>query len=170
MGCGQSAETHPVRTPVPEGVTRICIAGYRVSHHTGRARKIAALVAKKYGDKYETWFYWNSGGKFYQFTGEVFSAVTFPDHLKGHDSSPFVWFETSAAGATNKIEPIGGRIELAAWALKTFPDDKELPELCSAGGPPLFCDATCHAGLSCCAIDEAEYGPSYQRQKLAAPH
>jgi len=33
---------------VPIGKTRLCVAGFTASPHTGRARKLAGLIAKKY--------------------------------------------------------------------------------------------------------------------------
>lgn len=130
MGCGSSASIPPAQRPVPAGKTRICIAGYKISHHTGRARKIVGLIAAKYPDTYESWMYFDGSSAFYAFLKEKFDPVPFPPHLKGHASSPFIWFET---GATNVIEPVGGRSHLAEWVLKTFPGDAELIKLASSG-------------------------------------
>jgi hypothetical protein len=104
------------------------VAGFTISHHTGRARTIAALIAKKYPEKYESWFYFTSGEAYYAFLKDTFDSVPFPQHLKGHSSSPFVWFER---GGNNEIEPIGGRDYFAEWAKKTFAEDKQVVELAS---------------------------------------
>lgn len=46
MGNKQPKKANPPpRNPVPEGKTRICVAGFTASPHTGRARKLAALIA-----------------------------------------------------------------------------------------------------------------------------
>jgi glutathione S-transferase len=57
----------------------------------------------------------------------MFDNVTFPAHLKGHATSPFVWLET---GNNEISQLIGGRSDLATWAKAKFPQDKELAELC----------------------------------------
>ena len=98
----------PPRNPVPENKLRICVAGFTASPHTGRARKIAGLIAKKNPNKYETWFYFDGSDQFYDFL-KLFDDVPFPPEIKGHSSSPFVWFETSP----NIIKPIGGRDKFA---------------------------------------------------------
>jgi hypothetical protein len=41
--------------------------------------------------------------------------VPFPDHLKGHQTSPFVWLETSSTNGENKITPIGGGDRFREW-------------------------------------------------------
>jgi hypothetical protein len=123
MGGGNSKPNPPARNPVPEGKIRICEAGFKVSTHTGRARRIIGAIAKKYPEKYESWFYFDSGDAYYGFLKEMFDPIPFPDHLKGHSSSPFIWLES---GSDNKIDLIGGRCYLADWVKKTFPEDQEL--------------------------------------------
>ena len=113
MGSGISM-SRPPRNPVPEGKTRVCVAGYKISPYTGHARATAALIAAAYPDTYESWFYFDSSDNFYGFLKETFDSVPFPPHLKGHASSPFVWLER---GATNEITPIGGDSHLSEWAL-----------------------------------------------------
>ena len=116
MGCSHSNTPHtaPPRNPVPLGITRLCVAGFWQSFHAGRSRSIAHLIAQKFPVQYETWFYFDSCYKFYDFTAATFADVTFPAHLKGHSSSPFVWIERTPG---NVIEPVGGREEFAAWVL-----------------------------------------------------
>ena len=113
MGSGESTPLPP-RNPVPEGKTRICVAGYKVSPYTGHARATAAAIAAAHPDSYESWYYFDSSAPFYAFLKETFDPVPFPPHLKGHASSPFVWLER---GATNEITPIGGDSHLSEWAL-----------------------------------------------------
>jgi len=115
------------RWEVLENKTRICVAGFFISNHTGRARRLAAMIARKYPKEYETWFYFDSPGCYYHFLQETFDNVPFPQHLKGHDSSPFVWFETGK----NVIEPIGGRSHFAEWAINRFKNDAEIVECAS---------------------------------------
>jgi len=134
MGSSSSVPV-PSRKPVPVGKTRLCIAGYKISHHTGRARTIIGLIAKKYAADYESWMYFASGSDFEAFLKVTFDPVPFPDHLKGHGSSPFCWIETYDAAAPNgiKIEPLGGRSHLCPWVLQRFPGDEELKGLCTSG-------------------------------------
>lgn len=116
---------HPPRsTPVPAGKVRICIAGYTMSPPTGRAHFLAGLIAKKYPDQYETWYFFDlfAWGKF---TVEKFCNVPFPAHLKGHCTSPFVWFERPGSGSDNAIEPLGGYDHFSTWAKTTFKDRDE---------------------------------------------
>ena len=121
MGSGESTPVPP-RKPVPSGKTRICVAGFNASPHVGRARTLAALIASKYPDKYETWFHFCSHSDFYAFTAATFDAVPFPENIKGHSSAPFCWLETPP----NTIQPLGGRAELAAWATATFAADEPI--------------------------------------------
>ena len=124
---GSSPVTHhnaPARNPVPEGKTRICVAGCKVCDHAGRARRLADFIARKYPNEYETWFYFDSAKFFDYFNYETFGKVPFPEHLKGHSTSPFCWLEKG----NNNIDPIGGRSHLAEWAEKTFPNDKDIIE------------------------------------------
>ena len=126
MGASTSIPV-PKRNPVPAGKTRICIAGYKISHHTGRARNLAALIAATHPDKYETWFYFAGSDDFYGFLKITFDSVPFPEHLKGHSSSPFVWLETGP----NTIEPLGGREGFASWATKACAADTAIVQMAS---------------------------------------
>lgn len=71
---------------------------------------------------YETWYYWDASGPFYAFTAEKFADVSFPEHLKGHSSSPFVWLEhpSSDGSGKNSIEPIGGCDHFCEWIQKNL--------------------------------------------------
>jgi glutathione S-transferase len=125
MGAGEGKAVPP-RKPVPQGKIRICEAGYNASPHTGRARQIIGYIAAKYPNEYESWFYFDAGDKYFKFLHDMFDNVTFPAHLKGHGTSPFIWLET----APNEIHTlIGGRADLATWVKSKFPNDKELLEL-----------------------------------------
>jgi hypothetical protein len=116
MGSSSSAPKPPPSLPVPQNKTRICIAGVTVSHHTGRARKIATYLAKTYPDKFETWFYFDGSDQYYAFLANKFESVPFPDHLKGHVGSPFVWLESSP----NDVTPIGGRDHFCEYLQKNY--------------------------------------------------
>lgn len=102
----------PPRNPVPEGKTRICVAGYKISPYTGRSRTLAASIAEQHPGKYESWFYFDEANAYFAFLKELFDPVPFPPHLKGHASSPFVWLEH---GETNEITPIGGNDYFSKW-------------------------------------------------------
>jgi hypothetical protein len=128
---GSSSTPVPPRKPVPTGKIRLCIAGYTISHHTGRSRKIIAVVAKKYPAQYESWMYFPSHKEFEAFCKTTFDPVPFPPHLKGHSTSPFCWTETTDAAGVTKINPIGGRDHLCGWVLAKFPSDEELKVLCT---------------------------------------
>jgi hypothetical protein len=113
---GFRAATHvvttPKITPVPAGKTRICVSGYTHSPPTAKGRYLATALAEEFPDKFETWFYFDTG--YHNFTSKRFENVDFPAHLKGHDSSPFVWLET---GSDNAVQPLGGADFLSKWAL-----------------------------------------------------
>ncbi len=93
-----------------------------MSHHTGRARAIAAKIAEAYPDEYETWFYFHTKGFKETFLESIKSEIkksggTYPED---HTTSPFVWLE-SAAGSTKKVMTgLGGRDKLVEWAQANF--------------------------------------------------
>jgi hypothetical protein len=67
-----------------------------------------------------------------------FDPVPFPEELKGHQTSPFVWLETSTASGENKITPIGGGDRFRAWvaeneSLRNVPEIMEWATLGSWG-------------------------------------
>ena len=103
----------PPSSPVPKGKVRICVAGFEIASPTAKSHYLADMVARKYPDLFETWYYFDSYA-FFAFTREKFESVSFPAHLKGHATSPFVWLET---GASNVIEPLGGSDHFSAWVL-----------------------------------------------------
>lgn len=119
MGSNGSKPTPPPTLPIASGKVRICIAGFKLSTHTGRARHIAVRLANMRPDLFETWFYFDSSDNYYAFLADKFANVTFPDHLKGHDSSPFVWVER---GEQRDITPIGGRTEFCGWLTSEYAD------------------------------------------------
>ena len=109
----KTVPTPPLSTPVPAGKTRICISGYTHSAPTANAHYLADAIAKELPGQFESWYYWDATG-YFPFVGEKFANVDFPEHLKGHATSPFVWIER---GADNKVEPIGTADLFHAWAL-----------------------------------------------------
>jgi hypothetical protein len=108
----------PVMSPVPPGKTRICVAGYTHSGPTAKAHYLADKIARKYPDKYETWYYFDQYA-IWKYLQTRFATVPFPKELRGHSTSPFCWFER---GPENVVEPVGGSDHLSAWAIKTFTD------------------------------------------------
>lgn len=152
----------PDRPQIPGGKTRICVAGFGVSPHTGRAYHIASMIAKKYGDKYETWFYFSTFG-FGTFLNETLKPEI-PDDQKSkegtkdkgktiaeHTSSPFVWLETYNSDEKKNVvtDAIGGRDMFSDWVVENFSDDAELKDLAENYTPTVsesFFDNTVPAG------------------------
>jgi len=139
---GFFSKIFPISTPlprpqVPEGVTRICVSGFGISHHTGRARAIASAIADKYPDKYETWYYFDTRGFRPSFLDSIKSEISssaddggvLSDEsktiLSEHNASPFCWLEETSTTTNKKklFTPIGGRDSLCDWAKKTFADN-----------------------------------------------
>lgn len=84
----------PPFNPIPAGKKRICVAAFQVNSWivaAHGARMIAAEIQRVHPDEYETWFYFTNKDNFYSFLKEKFDPVPFPEHLKGHETSPFVW-------------------------------------------------------------------------------
>jgi hypothetical protein len=81
--------------PVPSGKTRMCIAGWNASPNAGLAHEVASAVAKKYPDKYESWFHWDQQGpcppcccnnNYDKYIIERTAHETFPPELEGKAS------------------------------------------------------------------------------------
>jgi len=119
------------------GKTRICVAGYGISHNTGRAQKLASVIAQQYPEKYETWFYFSTF-EYKQFLEGIKPAIpkeqlsqpstldANPKTIQDHTSSPFVWMETTSGGDGNKqIKAVGGRDKFCEWASTEFPKDAD---------------------------------------------
>jgi hypothetical protein len=147
----------PPRPPVPPAKTRICVSGYGISHNTGQAQKLAAVIAKEHPDKYETWFYFSTFS-FKDFLTTLKQEIpedqqsklsTLDSNTKTvsqHTSAPFVWLER---GDNNKMEAIGGRDKFCDWATKEFPGEEPIQALSSVEEPPLselFFDNTTPGG------------------------
>jgi hypothetical protein len=133
MGASGSA---PIRSAVPEGKIRLCVAGFKISHHTGRAQKLAVEIQRSFPDQYETWFYfsWPSAYRAYLtglLTNEFKPAFEAnPDSpLKGHMTSPICWLEEKNAGGETVITPLGGRDRFCEWALSKHNDSPTIHEL-----------------------------------------
>jgi len=130
------------RPPVPEGKTRICVAGFGFSHHTGRAREIAQSIAEAYPDEYETWFYFDSRGFRPTFLDSIKQEIKESGGVlpEDHNTSPFVWLETVDA-SKKELTGIGGRDKLCEWTKSTFDvnDSKNAKFLlvCNEEGPPI---------------------------------
>lgn len=101
----------PSRPPVPNGITRICVSGFTISHHTSRACKIAKEIAIC-NPEYKTQFYFDTGHKYRKFLKIIKSEFSFEEQNKfaKHKTSPFCWLENSEG----KIA-IGGRDKLCDW-------------------------------------------------------
>ena len=134
---GGSVTKIPPRPAVRPGRTRVCLAGFSISHHTGRATNIVRAIVAAHPAEYESWFYHDKNFRIVQPDGsclleEVKAELTEADRarLKDHRSSPFCWLETPGGGRKG----LGGRDNLSEWALATFTDavaDAEIIELAS---------------------------------------
>mmetsp|Transcript_25675 Transcript_25675/g.37817 ORF Transcript_25675/g.37817 Transcript_25675/m.37817 type:complete len:200 (-) Transcript_25675:145-744(-) len=111
------------RTPVADGVTRICVSGWPMSHHTSRAAKIARKIVSTYPEKYESWFYFDLKGFRPGFLASIKSELSDEQQkdFESHKTSPFCWIETY----NSKPFAIGGRDKLCEWAIETFKDEKK---------------------------------------------
>jgi hypothetical protein len=118
---GLTASKPLPRPPVPEGKTRLCVAGFGISHHTGRAREIADKIVQTYPDKYESWYYFDTTGFRPEFLDSIKEELSHEQQLEfaKHNTSPFCWIETSDAGGAKPIA-IGGRDDLCDWAVAKF--------------------------------------------------
>jgi hypothetical protein len=137
---GRNSKLVPAR-PVPaEGLVRVCVAGFGLSHHTGRARAIAERIVEGQPDKFESWFYFDSKG----FRGEggflptLLTELSEEDQKKfaAHKQSPFTWLEYPDGHKT----ALGGRDRLCDWVnndsgefKETFAADKVLQKLTNSG-------------------------------------
>lgn len=127
----------PQRPPVANGKTRICVAGFTLSHHTNRAGNLARTIAAQYPNEYETWFYFDSKG--YRGSRGLLKNDVFPQLneeqkvcFESHKSSPFCWLEAP----DGSLDAKGGRDRLCEWAAGKFPDNAEIVQL-SATPPSL---------------------------------
>ena len=148
MGNSAPALPIPDSPPIPANKTRICIAAVPVSPYSGRAHNLVAKIAELYPNEYETWYHFDAFPHFSDFIVKKFEPVPFPEHLKGHGSSPFVWLEN---GEDKVITPIGGCNELQIWSKEKFPNNEQiqalacggvmsfLSEMWHANGPPATC-------------------------------
>jgi len=122
MGCTASV---PLGRPgVPTGMIRLCVSGFGISHHTGRAKEIVDTIVQTYPDEYESWYYFDTFGFRPQFLTSIKSELTLEqqNEFKDHNTSPFCWVETP-----NSRQPfaIGGRDKLCEWVFKHFADNEQ---------------------------------------------
>ncbi|CAM9199255.1 unnamed protein product [Heterosigma akashiwo] len=144
---GKAASKPKARGPVPPGKTRLCVAGFGFSHHTGRARAIVEKICELQPEKYESWFYFDTKGfrdsgkfphgGFLQQVREELSEEQ-QKEFANHRKSPFCWIETPSEDGKNKLVAIGGRDRLSEWAIANLPDT-EFPGLqaLTATGPSM---------------------------------
>ena len=60
----------PPRPQLTPGITYICVSGFKISHHTGRACHIAKEIAKAHPE-YKTWFYFDSPSNYRKFIKNI---------------------------------------------------------------------------------------------------
>ncbi len=100
-----------------------------MSHHTGRARKIADLIAQRHAALFDTWFRFTSQDEYRGPHGllTLLQAQMPEGHpLKTHRTSPFVWIETAEPvegaykpeGRDCYVLPLGGRDRFCEWVHK----------------------------------------------------
>lgn len=133
MGSSTSLPAPPLK-PVPVGKTRICMAAFPYALHgvVQTSTKIVSL----FPNQYESWYYVAPKANFYDFIQQKFENVPFPDHLKGHETSPFVWLETCNIDHTNNITPIGGGDKFHKWVAEQndLKGNEEVMKLVNADG------------------------------------
>ena len=118
----------PPKQPVAAGKVRIGVSGFSISHHTGRALKLAQLIVSTYPQQYEAWYYFDTKG--YKglngFLANIKAQLSNDQQLRfsEHQSSPFCWLETDKG-----LQGLGGRDRFCEWASKTFPNDSAIRKL-----------------------------------------
>jgi len=143
----------PKSPPVPTDKTRICVAGFGISHNVGRAQILATAITKAQPDKFETWFYFSNRG-YKTFLAEFLEKL--PENqkklpstkdscktIRDHTSAPLCWLERGGTldangdvvGKTYEVK--GGRDLFCEWAGKEFPNDASIQALSSVKSPPL---------------------------------
>jgi hypothetical protein len=122
-----SSRALPLRPPVASGKTRICVSGFSLSHHTGRARKIADAIVTARPDLYESWFYFDSKGfrDFINSTIKPMLPQEQQEKFASHKSSPFCWLELD----DGSLDAKGGRDRFCEWAASEFPSDAAILQL-----------------------------------------
>lgn len=143
---GSAPSVVPPRLPVSAGRLRLCVIGFKVSHHTGRARRLAAAIAAAYPEQYETWYHFDWPSAYREYLAQLKANELNLDEsspLFNHTSSPFCWLE-EATGSATAFTPLGGRDRFCEWATERFPASEEknaeIVELASTP-PSLFSDA-----------------------------
>ena len=113
---------------VRPGQTRLCVAGFGISHHTGRARRIVDSIVSIYPETYESWYFFNTFG-YRDYLSELKTELSEEQQKQfaTHKSSPFCWIEKE----NEKPFAIGGRDKLCDWVVAHFPasDGKNTPIL-----------------------------------------
>jgi len=128
---GLSVSTPLPRPPVQAGKTRLCVGGFGLSHHTGRARSIVDTIVKIYPETYESWFYFDTRGFRPKFLTEIKAELSEEQQKQfaAHKTSPFCWIEK----ANEKPFALGGRDKLCEWVIANFPNkekDEPILSLC----------------------------------------
>ncbi len=129
----------PPSKPIPAGKTRICMAAFPAAAH---GVHVSNAIAAQFPEEYETWYYVSPKDEYYAYL-KRWDSVPFPDHLKGHQTSPFIWLER--AGAEHKeqidvVQLIGPSEKLGEWALQ---------QPCLAANDEVHAAATSVTGVWC---------------------
>eukprot|EP01104_Vermistella_antarctica_P000815 TRINITY_DN10927_c0_g1_i1.p1 TRINITY_DN10927_c0_g1~~TRINITY_DN10927_c0_g1_i1.p1 ORF type:complete len:158 (+),score=25.37 TRINITY_DN10927_c0_g1_i1:30-503(+) len=131
---GSSASV-PRKGPVAAGKTRVCIAGFPISHNVGLSVKTADEIAKVHPDKYETWYYYGYSSTFRDFIDTEVKPTLSPEqqeHFKAHRTAPFCWIEKD----DGTVHAYGPGDRFREWVASEFAadDDASIKEL--ATRPP----------------------------------
>lgn len=129
------ARTAPGQTR--DGLQRLCMVGMQPSHNTGRAKLVFDEITEVGRDVVETWvaIFPRAANSYYDFV-EALKAELPEEQRQEYSgrhgwSSPFVWLELPDGSR----RAVGGRQELCAWAVRTFPDSDKLKQW-AATEPP----------------------------------
>ena len=131
MGNAQAAvpASEIVFPPAVPGKQRICVSGFTLSTHAGRARQVADLIAATYPAAFDTWYRFSSSDEFRGPQGLLtrLQAQMPEGHpLRTHRTSPFVWIESpeqiegsyKPEGRDVFVLPLGGRDRFVEWVHK----------------------------------------------------
>ncbi|CAK0830585.1 unnamed protein product, partial [Prorocentrum cordatum] len=94
------------------GKTRICVAGFGISHHTNHAGKIARGIVEANPDHYESWFYFSSKG-YPQLLAQIKGELPADQQKRfgSHRTAPFCWLESPEG----RLDAKGGRDSFCEW-------------------------------------------------------
>eukprot|EP01001_Neometanema_parovale_P012686 NODE_8995_length_669_cov_44.340659_g8732_i0.p1 GENE.NODE_8995_length_669_cov_44.340659_g8732_i0~~NODE_8995_length_669_cov_44.340659_g8732_i0.p1 ORF type:complete len:157 (-),score=22.73 NODE_8995_length_669_cov_44.340659_g8732_i0:140-610(-) len=144
--CGQ-----PSAGFVPTDKSRICVAGVMGSYRTGKAMKLANLIAKTHSSKYESWFNVQMGHLYRPFLTMFVHQLDQSWH--SFKSYPMCWLEFP----NGQLQVKGDEPSFSKWALETFPENEAICDLAKR-------PATWKDSLTAWIVPAPTYNP--QRQNV----